>query len=88
MTSTGQTLMDIKTEIGSQIATAKSAVDRLIGSGFTTAAASGAYSEQFAQLSTGLTQVNDNLEPLGQFLKQYAESVVSMDDQFGAALRG
>jgi uncharacterized protein YukE len=87
MRRVGNQLIAIKGEIGEKIAAAQAAVNGLIGSGFTTAAASGAYSDQFQQLSTGLGQVNDNMEPLGQFLSQYADSVVSMDDQFGSALR-
>ncbi len=88
MRSTGTSLKSVQGEITGQLEIAIAAVNGLIGSGFTTAAASGAYSEQFTQLSTGLRQVNDNLVPLGDFLIQYADSVVSMDDQMGAALRG
>ena len=88
MSRVGNQLVTIKGEIGEKIAAAQTAVNGLIGSGFTTAAASGAYSDQFQELSTGLAQVNDNMEPLGQFLVQYADSVVSMDEQFGSALSG
>jgi uncharacterized protein YukE len=88
MSRVGNQLVSIKGEIGEKIAAAQAAVNGLIGSGFTTAAASGAYSDQFQELSNGLAQVNDNMEPLGEFLVQYAESVVSMDDQFSSSLRG
>ncbi len=88
MDSIGQKLVAIKNEIDGKITEAQSAVNGLIGSGFTTAAASGAYSEQFQQLSTGLKQVSDNMEPLGKFLSQYAQAVVEMDNQMGSALRG
>jgi uncharacterized protein YukE len=88
MSTVGNKLIEVKGTIGEQIAAAKAAVDGLIGSGFTTAVASGAYSEQFQALSDGLRQVNDNLEPLGSFLIQYAQSVVDMDSQFGSQLRG
>ena len=88
MRSTGDKLITVKSEIGEKIATAKSAVDALIGSGFATQAASGAYSEQFLQLSTALGQVNDGMQPLGEFLKTYADQVESTDSQFASALRG
>ncbi len=86
MDSIGKQLIAIKGEIAGKITQAQTAVNNLIGSGFTTAVASGAYSTQFTQLSSGLTQVNDNMEPLGNFLVQYAQSVVDMDTQMGQAL--
>jgi uncharacterized protein YukE len=88
MTQTGNTLISIKGEIGQQISSAQRAVSQLIESGFTTAAASGAYSQQFSQLYTALGQVNDALEPLGQFLISYADQVVNTDNQFSGMLQG
>ncbi len=44
--------------------------------------------EEMRSTGNKLTQVNNNLEPLGDFLIQYADAVVNMDDQMGAALRG
>jgi len=88
MKSVGDNLIKIKGEIGEKIAAAKSAVDGLIGTGFTTQAASGAYSEQFLDLSKALDSVNANLDPLGNFLKQYADTVINTDNEFGSALRG
>ncbi|MDR1189550.1 MAG: WXG100 family type VII secretion target [Bifidobacteriaceae bacterium] len=88
MRAVGQRLINVKAAIGEQIVAAQNAVNGLIGSGFTTAVASGAYTEQFQSLSQGLQQVNDNLEPLGNFLSQYADAVVDMDSQFGSQLRG
>lgn len=88
MDAIGKKLIAIKGEIGTKITEAQSAVSGLIGSGFSTQVASGAYSEQFTQLSTGLTQVSENIEPLGNFLVQYAQAVVDMDAQMGGALRG
>lgn len=84
----GKMLVSIKAEIEGKITEAQNAVSGLIGSGFTTAVASGAYSEKFQDLSNGLRQVNDNMEPLGTFLSQYAQSVVDMDSQMGSSLRG
>ncbi|MGC3995883.1 MAG: WXG100 family type VII secretion target [Propionicimonas sp.] len=88
MDTIGKQLVAIKGEIDGKITEAQNAVNGLIGSGFTTAVASGAYSEQFQALSTGLKQVSDNMEPLGKFLSQYAQAVVEMDNQMGSALRG
>ena len=88
MRSTGTTLRTAQEQFGAQVTAAMSAVTALIGSGFTTAAASGAYTEQFNALADGLNKVNANLLPLGDFLIQYADSVVEMDNQMGAALRG
>jgi len=88
MHQVGGTLKSVKQEIGAQLASAQAAVNNLIGSGFTSAVASGAYADQFQQLSAALTQVNDSLEPLGQFLEAYADQVVDMDNQFGGMLRG
>ena len=88
MRSVGQTLQTIQGEIGDKITAAQSAVNGLIGSGFTTAAASGAYSDQFQQLSTALQNVSQSLGPLGQFLSQYADTVEEVDSQFGSQLQG
>ncbi|MDR2113757.1 MAG: WXG100 family type VII secretion target [Bifidobacteriaceae bacterium] len=88
MTAAGQRLISIKGSIGEQIVAAQNVVSGLIGSGFATQAASGAYQEQFTSLAEGLRSVSDNLEPLGSFLVQYADSVVDMDTQFGSQLRG
>lgn len=88
MRTTGDKLITGKSEIGETISSMKSAVDTLIGSGFVTQAASGAYSEQFMQLSTALGQVNDSLQPMGEFLKTYADQVESTDSQFASAMRG
>jgi len=88
MRSVGSQLVGIQGDIGEKITAAQGAVNGLIGSGFTTAAASGAYSEQFQQLSQALANVNQSLGPLGQFLTQYADQVENMDNQFGAQLSG
>ncbi|QLQ16076.1 MAG: WXG100 family type VII secretion target [Micropruina sp.] len=88
MDTIGKKLIAIRHEIDGKITEAKTAVDGLIGSGFSTQAASGAYSEQFGKLSEGLRSVSENMEPLGNFLVQYAQAVVDMDNQMGSALRG
>lgn len=88
MTSIGNQLITIQQEIQDKITTAQSSVSGLIGSGFSTAVASGAYSQQFTDLATGLAQVNQNMGPLGTFLVQYAQSVVDMDTQMGQSLGG
>ncbi|RRR34360.1 hypothetical protein EHS14_03150 [Schaalia georgiae] len=88
MRSIGSQLVATQGDISEKIQAARAAVDGLIGSGFTTQAASGAYSERFSQLSQGLTQVNEGLEPLGNFLTQYADSVEEMDTQMSSSLRG
>lgn len=88
MRSIGSQLVSIKGDIAEKVQAALSAVNGLIGSGFTTQAASGAYSEQFANLAQALTQVNDGMEPLGNFLTQYADAVVDMDTQMSSSLRG
>jgi len=81
MRSVGEQLKRIKAEMGDAISTAKSAVDGLIGSGFTSAAASGAYSEQFIDLSRALEKVSSELEPAGTFLIEYAHAVEDLDTQ-------
>lgn len=88
MRSIGSQLVSIKQDIDGKIQTALSAVNGLIGSGFTTAVASGTYSEEFQKLSQGLKQVNESMEPLGNFLTQYADAVVNMDTQMSSSLRG
>lgn len=88
MKNVGSTLVNAQESIGGEITRVKAAVDGLIGSGFATAAASGAYSEQFTQLSKALGDVNESLGPLGQFLTSYAEQVEQMDTQFSSMLKG
>jgi len=88
MKSVGDKLVTIQGEIGEKITAAKTAVDGLIDTGFTSAVASGTYSEQFLALSDSLKQVNENMGPLGEFLKSYADSVEKMDTDFGNQLRG
>ena len=86
MHDVGNRLITIRGEIDDKIQAAKSAVDGLIGSGFTSAVASGAYTEEFASLSLALSQVSENMEPLGNFLIQYADAVVEFDAEAGAKL--
>ncbi|MCL2481974.1 MAG: WXG100 family type VII secretion target [Propionibacteriaceae bacterium] len=86
MQTVGAKLITIQGAIGDQITTAKSAVDNLIGSGFTTGVASGTYASKFQELRDGLSQVNDNLGPLGQFLQEYGKAVVDMDNQMSSQL--
>lgn len=88
MDSIGRKLVSIKREIDGRLTEAQRTVDLLIGSGFAAVVASGAYSEQFQSLSDGLHNVSENLEPLGDFLIQYAQAVVDIDQQLGSALRG
>ncbi len=88
MDAIGKKLIGIKNDISGKVSEAQAAVAGLIGSGFTTAAASGAYSEQFQKLSQSLGTINDSMEPLGNFLSQYAKAVVDMDTQMGSSLRG
>ncbi|MCE1174893.1 MAG: WXG100 family type VII secretion target [Propionibacteriales bacterium] len=88
MKAIGNKLIGIKADISGKVAEAQAAVSGLIGSGFTTAAASGAYSDQFQKLSQSLGTINDSLEPLGSFLVQYGDAVVEMDTQMGSSLRG
>jgi uncharacterized protein YukE len=86
MRSTGNQLLSIKNSVGEQIAAAQQAITNLIGSGFATEAASGAYQDQFNQLNTSLTDLNNSLEPMGNFLIQYAQSVEDMDNQMASAM--
>lgn len=88
MRHVGDKLIGVNGQIGEQIREAITAVSGLIGSGFTSGVASGAYDAQFQELQRSLTTVNDQLTPLGEFLKTYANSVETMDQEFGANLRG
>jgi uncharacterized protein YukE len=88
MDAIGKKLVGIKNDISGKVTEAQSAVSGLIGSGFTTAVASGAYSEQFQKLSDSLRNISDSMEPLGTFLTQYGKAVVDMDTQMGSSLRG
>ena len=88
MRKIGSKLKETQAAIQSQVQDALAAVNGLIGSGFTTAVASGAYSEKFTELQQGLIQVNEGMGPLGDFLTQYASSVEEMDQQMGQSLRG
>lgn len=88
MRSVGSQLTTIQGAIGDQITAARTAVDGLIGAGFATQMASGAYADQFGQLATGLQQVSENLGPLGEFLTQYANTVEQVDTEFGSAISG
>ena len=88
MRRVGTTLKTIETDISGKIGDAQTAVSDLIGTGFATAVASGAYSTQFENLSKGLRDVSENLGPLGDFLTKYADAVEQMDTDLGAQLGG
>ena len=86
MRDTGTKLRGAQDSIGGTIDEVIAAVNGLIGSGFTTAVASGTYASKFEELSTGLRQVSENLGPLGDFLTGYADAVEQMDSELGAQL--
>ncbi|MDO5080624.1 WXG100 family type VII secretion target [Buchananella hordeovulneris] len=88
MRNIGRKLKETQAEIQGKVQEALTAVNGLIGSGFTTAVASGAYSDKFTELKEGLIQVNEGMGPLGDFLTQYASSVEELDQQMGQSLRG
>jgi uncharacterized protein YukE len=86
MTTCGNTLKQIKIDVGDKISQAAAIVNDLVSAGFTTEKASAAYSDQFLQLQQALNSMNDSLDPMGDFLIGYASSVEDMDNQMASGM--
>lgn len=62
-------------------------IDNLVGSGFVTDQASGAYQEQFHQFQTGTKQAVDALEGLATYLEKAADALADTDTQLANSIK-
>jgi WXG100 family type VII secretion target len=76
-----------KHEIETQLTTLRSIVEHLTQAGFVTDHASGAFNEQYAQLTQGLTTAIAGIDGMAQFLDQTAQQFESTDSSIAGAIR-
>lgn len=75
-------------EVETKLGELKSAVDALVGAGFQTGSASGAFQTSYTEFNTGATKTIAGLEGLATFLKKAAEAFEKTDTELGKALKG
>lgn len=66
----------------------KGLVDDLVGAGFQTDQASGAFATAYDEFTTGAKSTISGLEGLSAFLKSAAEQYSATDDALASAIRG
>ena len=77
-----------KEEINTKIAELQTLVNNLVGSGFVTDTASGAFSSSYDSFTQGVTQTVAGLDGMSQFLVSAADALQATDQQLGSAISG
>ncbi len=72
--------------IDSELARLKSLVENLVANGFTTDAASGAFSSAFQEFTSGATKVIEGLSGMSSYLNKAVQVYQSADEQLAKAL--
>lgn len=79
---TGQGLLE------DQLTTLKRAVDGLIGAGFATDQASGAFQNSYTEFDIGIRQIIGGIEGMSAFLSQAVTSYSQVDADLASAIKG
>ena len=74
-------------ELTQKIQQLNSIIDGLVGDGFVTSSASGAYQETFTKYAHGAKETIAGLEGLAQFLRKTADTLRQTDEGIAAAIR-
>jgi len=86
--STAVTLDSGRDTITKTLVLMQKAVSALIGAGFRTDKASGAFDDSYTQLNQGITDAVGGLEGMAQFLRATAKAYSDTDTQLAAGIKG
>lgn len=75
-----------KEEINTKLTELQTLVNNLIGSGFVTDTASGAFGNSYDSFTQGVTQAVAGLDGMSQYLVTAADTLQATDQQLGSAL--
>lgn len=88
ITSVASQLKSGQNSLEEQLNTLKRAVDGLIGAGFATDKASGAFQSSYTDFDGGIRQVVSGLEGMTAFLNQAVASYTQVDADLASAIKG
>lgn len=88
ITSVANQLKSGQGSLEEQLTSLKRAVDGLIGAGFATDQASGAFQNSYTEFDTGIRQVVSGLEGMTAFLNQAVTSYTQVDTDLASAIKG
>jgi WXG100 family type VII secretion target len=88
MTDAAKRLDTGKADIISKLNELKALVGQLVGSGFVTDAASGAFNTSYEQFDKGTQQAVNGLDGMSQFLNKAAGAMQNVDDELAMGIGG
>jgi WXG100 family type VII secretion target len=88
MTTTAANLLAGRDNMQTTLTHLTNDVNALVGAGFQTELASGAFHDTFHQFQTGLSQAIDALEGLSSYLTKAADAMQQTDQQLAAGIAG
>lgn len=88
MTDAASRLITGKDDLISKLTELQTLVNNLVGQGFVTDSASGAFQTSYDSFTQGTTQAVSGLEGMSQFLISAAEALQNVDTELGNAIRG
>ncbi len=86
--STGAKLRSGQSEVEAKLQQLKGLVDGLIGQGFATDRASGAFQTSYDEFNTGAKKAIEGLEGMAKFLDSSADAFQQADEQLASSLKG
>ena len=87
ITNTAAQLRQGQSEIEQKLTELSSLVDNLVGSGFQTDQASGAFDDSFTQFVTGTKQAVDGLAGLAKYLDSASQTLQQTDTELANAIK-
>ena len=88
MTDAAGRLITGKDDLVSKLSELQTLVNNLVGSGFVTDSASGAFQTSYDNFTQGTTQAVTGLDGMSQFLTAAADTLSNVDTELGNAIRG
>ena len=88
MTDAAKRLDSGKTDIITKLNELKALVGQLVGAGFVTDAASGAFNTSYEQFDKGTQQAVNGLDGMSQFLNKAASAMQNTDDELAKGIAG
>ena len=88
MTDAAGRLITGKDDLVSKLSELQTLVNNLVGSGFVTDSASGAFQTSYETFTQGTTQAVTGLDGMSQFLTAAADTLSNVDTELGNAIRG
>ncbi|MFC5928118.1 WXG100 family type VII secretion target [Cryobacterium melibiosiphilum] len=88
MTDAAGRLSTGKEELVSKLVELQTLVNNLVGNGFITDQASGAFQVSYETFTRGTTEAVNGLEGMSSFLTQAATALEQVDTELGNAIRG